>query len=120
MDLKIYKTNFADEAVGKAALVAAGVWAEVTEEGVTQMVYTNGTKAVVNIGKVVKTPGTYDPDGKEITPPVYYPGWCYDIMSSDTLDFGSSEVYPTAPAHGFLGWPITAEVEPTPPEEEEE
>jgi len=50
MSIQIYKTNFADETTGKAALVAAGVWAEVTEEGVTQMVYTNGTQAVVNIG----------------------------------------------------------------------
>ena len=115
MSIQIYKTNFADEAVGKAALVAAGVWAEVTEEGVTQMVYTNGTQAVVNIGKVIDESKTTDPDN-----PVYYPGWCYDIMTTDTLDFGSNEVYPTNPVHGFLGWPVTAEVEPTPPVEEEE
>jgi len=85
MSIQIYKTNFADEAVGKAALVAAGVWAEVTEEGVTQMVYTNGTQAVVNIGKVIDESKTTDPDN-----PVYYPGWCYDIMTTDTLDFGRS------------------------------
>ena len=115
MSIQIYKTNFADETTGKAALVAAGVWAEVTEEGVTQMVYTNGTQAVVNIGKVVDESQTTDPDN-----PVYYPGWCYDIMTTDTLDFGSNEVYPTNPAHGFLGWPVTAEVPPAPPVEEEE
>ena len=40
-------------------------------------------------------------------------------MTTDTLDFGSNEVYPTNPAHGFLGWPVTAEVEPTPPVESE-
>ena len=52
------------------------------------MQYINGTKAVVYIGKVVKTQGTYDPDGHEITPPIYYDGVAYDIMSTDDLDFG--------------------------------
>ena len=41
-------------------------------------------------------------------------------MTTATLDFGSNEVYPTNPVHGFLGWPIATEVPPTPPAEEEE
>jgi len=118
----IYKTNFLTEAEGKQALITKGVWEEVTEEGVTQMVYINGTRAVVNIGKIVKTPGTYGPDGHEITPPVYYDGWAYDIMSTDTIDFGANEVYPgDSAAHSFFGWPRNAEVPPpSPPVEEEE
>ena len=117
----IYKTNFDTEQKGKEALVAKGVWKEVTEEGVTQMVYINGTKAVVNIGKIVKTPGTYGPDGHEITPPVYYDGWAYDIMSTDTIDFGANEVYSgDSAAHSFFGWPRNAEVPPPPVVEEEE
>ena len=118
----IYKTNFLTEAEGKQALITKGVWEEVTEEGVTQMVYINGTRAVVNIGKIVKTPGTYGPDGHEITPPVYYDGWAYDIMSTDTIDFGANEVYPgDNAAHSFFGWPRNAEVPPpSPPVDEEE
>ena len=116
----IYKTNFSTEAEGKQALIDKNVWKEVTEEGVTQMVYINGTKAIVNIGKIVKTPGTYDPDGKEITAPVYYDGWAYDVMSSDILDFGSNLVHPgDASAHSFFGWPRNTESN-LPVEEEEE
>ena len=117
----IYKTNFNTEQEGKDALIAKEVWQEVTEEGVTQMVYINGTRSVVNIGKIVETPGTYGPDGHEITPPVYYDGWAYDIMSEDVIDFGENEVYPgDSAAHSFFGWPRGAEVpKPTPPIEEE-
>ena len=117
----IYKTNFNTEQEGKDALIAKEVWQEVTEEGITQMVYINGTRSVVNIGKIVKTPGTYGPDGHEITPPVYYDGWAYDIMSADVIDFGENEVYPgDSAAHSFFGWPRGAEVpKPTPPIEEE-
>ena len=77
------------------------------------MQYINGTAAVVNIGKVVEIPATYDADGNELTPPIYYDGWAYDIMSSAILDFGTYEVYPAEKAaHSFLGWARSAEVPP--------
>jgi len=108
----IYKTNFSTEAKGKTQLVSKGVWQEVTDdEGVKSMQYINGTQAVVNIGKVVKTPATYDEDGNELTPPIYYDGWAYDIMSTATLDFGTNEVYPgDESVHSFAGYPRNAEV----------
>ena len=119
--MNIYKTVFDTEQQGKDVLIQKGVWEEVTEEGVTSMRYINGTKAVVNIGKVVEIPGTYDPDGKEITPPVYYPGWAYDIMSTDELDFGDKEVYPAEKsAHQFYGYSRGAEVPKEDTAEEEE
>jgi len=92
--MNIYKTVFDTEAQGKQVLIDKGVWQEVTEEGITSMQYINGTKGVVYIGKVVKTPATYDKDGNELTPPIYYDGVAYDIMSTDDLDFGDNEVYP--------------------------
>jgi hypothetical protein len=117
--MHIYKLVFDTEQQGKQVLIDNNVWEEVTEEGVTSMQYINGTKGVVYIGKVVKTPGTYGPDGHEITPPIYYPGVAYDIMSTDDLDFGSNEVYPgDASAHQFYGYPRNAEVPPPPVEEE--
>ncbi|MGY8868361.1 MAG: hypothetical protein ACKVJK_22375 [Methylophagaceae bacterium] len=120
--MKIYKTVFDTEAQGKDVLIQKDVWKEVTdEEGVTSMQYINGTKGVVYIGKVVKTPGTYDPDGKEITPPIYYPGVAYDIMSTDDLDFGDNEVYPgDLAAHQFYGFARGAEVPPVLSIEEKE
>ena len=112
--MQIYKTVFDTEQQGKDILISKGVWEEVTEEGVTSMQFTNGTAAVVNIGKVVEIPATYDADGNELTPPVYFPGWAYDIMSSDLLDFGTYEVFP-APneVHSFMGWAKDSEVPPT-------
>ena len=112
--MQIYKTVFDTEQQGKDILISKGVWEEVTEEGVTSMQFTNGTAAVVNIGKVVEIPATYDADGNELTPPIYYPGWAYDIMSSDLLDFGTYEVFP-APneVHSFMGWAKDSEVPPT-------
>ena len=57
--MNIYKTVFDTEQQGKDVLIQKDVWQEVTdEEGVTSMQYINGTKAVVYIGKVVKTPAT--------------------------------------------------------------
>ena len=110
--MNIYKTVFDNELQGKDYLIAQGVWEEVTEEGVTSMQYINGTAAVVNIGKIVEIPATYDADGNELTPPIYYPGWAYDIMSSDILDM-AYEVYPgDQAAHSFLGWARSSEVPP--------
>ena len=118
----IYKTVFDNELEGKVWLERENVWKEVTEEGVTTMEYINGTQAVVNVGKVIKTPGTYDPDGHEITPPVYYPGWAYDIMTPAVIDFGQYEVYPgDSSAHSFFGWPRnTDDLVPNPPVNNEE
>ena len=64
--MNIYKTVFDTEQQGKDILIQKGVWEEVTEEGVTSMRYINGTKAVVNIGKVVEVPATYDKKGNEL------------------------------------------------------
>ena len=111
--MNIYKTVFDTEQQGKDVLIQKDVWKEVTDEGVTIMQYINGTKAVVYIGKVVKTPATYDKDGNELTPPIYYDGVAYDIMSTDDLDFGDNEVYPgDLSAHQFYGFARNAEVPP--------
>lgn len=102
----IYKIVYDTEALGKQALIDKGVWEEVTEEGVTSMNYLGGTQAVVNIGKVVETPAVVDDEGNITTPAVYYPGWAYDIMTTQSVDFASNLVLPgDNAAHAFLGWP---------------
>jgi len=119
--MNIYKTVFDTEQQGKDILIQKGVWEEVTEEGVKSMRYINGTKAVVNIGKVVEVPATYDKKGRVIKPAIEYPGWAYDIMTTDTLDFGDKEVYPgDTSAHQFYGYPRGAEVPKEDIAEEEE
>ena len=99
--MNIYKTNFPTEQEGIDYLIDKGVWQEVTEEGQTSMQYINGTQAVVNIGKIVKTPATYDKEGNELTPPIYYDGYNFDIMTTQDLDLEGFEVIPTKAAHSF-------------------
>ena len=104
--MNIYKTNFPTEQEGKDYLLSIGVLVETDE----QIVFAKDTAAVVYIGKVVKIPATYDKEGNELTPPIYYDGYAIDVMSSNLLDFGTYEVFPgDAAAHSFMGWPRGAE-----------
>jgi len=107
--MNIYKTNFPTEQEGKDYLLSIGVLVENDE----QIVFSKDTAAVVYIGKVVKIPATYDKEGNELTPPIYYPGYAIDVMSSIKLDFGEFAVYPIEAAHSFYGYPRNAEVPPT-------
>jgi hypothetical protein len=104
--MNIYKTNFPTEQEGKDYLLSIGVLVE--NEG--EIVFAKDTAAVVYIGKVVKIPATYDKEGNELTPPIYFDGYAIDVMSSLDLDFGSFMVYPVEAAHSFYGYPRNAEV----------
>ena len=97
--MNIYKLHYNNKAQGDADLLSKGAW-EVFEEN--EYVYINGTQAIVYIGKIVKIVGTYDGE-TELTPPVYYDGVFYDIMTTEEYDFGTNEVFPENCVHGFLG-----------------
>ena len=107
--MNIYKLQYTDKAEGDADLLAKGTYEVVTEEGVSQDVYINGTQAIVYIGKIVEIPATYDKDGHELTPPVYYPEVFYDLMTKEEYDFGTNEVFPTDCVHSFAGYEKNAE-----------
>jgi len=98
--MHIYKLVFDTEQQGKQVLIDNNVWEEITIEGVTTMQYINGTKGVVNIGKVINPQATTDPEH-----PIYYPGWAYDVMSTDELELEQYRVYPNgSAAHMFYGY----------------
>ena len=98
--MHIYKLVFDTEQQGKQILIDNNVWEEVTEQGVTTLRYINGTKGVVNIGKVINPQATTDPEH-----PVYYKGYAYDVMSTDELDLEQYRVYPNgSAAHMFYGY----------------
>ena len=98
--MHIYKLVFDTEQQGKQVLIDNNVWEEVTEEGATSMRYINGTKGVVNIGKVINPQATTDPEH-----PIYYPGYAYDVMSTDELELEQYRVYPNGTAsHQFYGY----------------
>jgi hypothetical protein len=101
--MEIYKLNYLDKETAIADLLAKGVYNEVTFEEVTSLVYGEGVQAVVEIGKIVLTNGTYDADFNEVTAPVFASGYAYDVMSDTTIDFGSNEIFPNNPVHGFSG-----------------
>ena len=105
--MNIYKANFETKEQGQDYLFSIGVLVENESE----IVFSKDTAAVVYIGKVVKIPATYDKDGNELTPPIYYPGYAIDVMNAKPdLDFGEFAVYPIEAAHSFYGYPRNAEV----------
>lgn len=98
--MHIYKLVFDTEQQGKQVLIDNNVWQEVTIEGVTSMRYINGTKGVVNCGKIINPQATTDPEH-----PIYYPGYAYDVMSTDELDLEQYRVYPNgSAAYQFYGY----------------
>jgi len=98
--MNIYKLNFTDKQDAELTFLALGVYIE-TDKG---FVYANGTQAVIEIGKIVKVEGTYDENGNVITEPIYYDGIFYDVMTTDTIDFGTNEVHPSTFVHTFAGY----------------
>ena len=97
--MEIYKLNYTNKETAMADLLAKVVYIE-TEEG---LIYGQGIQAVVEIGKIVLTNGTYDVDFNEITAPIFADGYAYDVMSEQEIDFGINEIFPNNPVHGFAG-----------------
>lgn len=94
--MNIYKLRFATKAAAEKNLKAKGVYVE----GLT---YGTGIHAVVEIGKIVTTNGTYDEQGNELTATIYADGYHYDVMCEQDIDFGSNSIEVNNPKHGFLG-----------------
>ena len=111
--MNIYKLQYDTKAEGDADLLAKGTY-EVIEGS---QVYRNGTQAIVFLNKIVEIPATYDKDGKELTPPVYYSGVFYDLMTTEEYDFGIHELFPINCVHSFLGWAKNAEGTDVEPDE---
>ena len=111
--MNIYKLQYDTKAEGDADLLAKGTY-EVIEG---EQVYRNGTQAIVYIGQIVEIPATYDKDGKELTPPVYYSGVFYDLMTTEEIDFGIHELFPVDCVHSFLGYEKNAEGTDVEPDE---
>ena len=93
----IFKLNYPDKETAIADLIDKKIIDE-------DFNYLKGTHAVVEIGKVVKIPATFDENKELLTEPIYYDGYAYDVMSDEEVDFGSFEVFPKNPAHGFAGY----------------
>ena len=105
--MNIYKLQYDSKAEGDADLLAKGTY-EVIEG---EQVYRNGTQAIVYLGKIVEIPAT------DTTPPVYYDGVFYDLMTTEEIDFGIHELFPVDCVHSFLGYEKNAEGTDVEPDE---
>ena len=75
------------------------------EEGNTT--YTDNVLAVVDLGKLVKTPAVLDEEGNEVIPAVYATKNSVDILWADQPDASITGVVwpePSTEAHIFAGW----------------
>jgi hypothetical protein len=101
----IYKLRYNDRATAITDLIAKGVITQTTDlnNNIT-IVNTAITQAVVDLGIILLTSGTYDENLQEITAPTYADGYHFDIMVNEAIDFGTARVTPTNVKHAFLGF----------------
>ena len=95
--IRTYKLKYTDKETAIADLKAKGVYDE-------DLLFGDGIHAVVEVGKVVLTDGTYDEQGNEITAPIFADGYHYDIMSETEINFGVNRTFPNNPKHAFAGY----------------
>ena len=100
--MNIYKLKFTTKAAAEKDLERL-VYVETTVDEQKSLVYATGIHAVVEIGKIITTDGTYDEEGNELTAPIYADGYHYDVMCEQDIDFGSNSIEVNNPKHGFLG-----------------
>lgn len=103
--MEIYKLNYKDKKTAIKDFLSKGIYVEVEnlDKEIT-LAYGQGIQAVVEIGLIVLTNGTYDADFKEITAPVYADGFHYDVMSENKINFGKAEILVNNPKHTFAGY----------------
>jgi hypothetical protein len=105
--MNIYKLNYTNKETAITDLLAKGVYVERTFEEETSLSYGQGIQAIVEIGKIVLTNGTYDENFVELTASIFADGYAYDIMCEQVIDFGTNEIFPTNVRHGFAGYEST-------------
>jgi len=97
--MKVYKLQYPNKETALIDLLAKGVYIENEE----QLVYGQGTHAIVEIGLIVDVEGTYDDEGEELTAPVFADGYHFDVMSENEIDFENA-IEPKNPKHTFAGY----------------
>ena len=97
----ISKLKYTDKETAIADLLAKKVYVETENlnKEIT-LAYGQGIQAIVEIGLIVLTNGTYDADFNEITAPVYADGYHYDVMSENEIKF-TNAIEVEHPKHTF-------------------
>ncbi len=96
-----YEFNSKEQAQEKITALGTEVEGEYTPDNID---------SIVELGFLVITPGTYDPDGHEITPPVYSDKYSVDVLWYDRIKnpygWATYQINVTGDgAHSFFGVP---------------
>jgi len=97
--MNIYKLVYSDKDSALTDLITKEVYQE-TEEG---LAFGEGIKAVVELGKIALTNGTFDEQGNVLTEPTYAEGYHFDVMSEHEIGF-TNTITPNNPKHTFAGF----------------
>ena len=101
--MKVYKLKYQDKETAIADLLAKGAYVEIEDENQEkQLSYAKGVHAIVELGLIVSTDGTYDKEGNELTAPVYADGYHYDVLTDNEIPF-TNVIEPKSPKHSFFG-----------------
>lgn len=92
----VYKLQYKDKETAIADLIAKNVYNEDFSFG-------KGIHAIVEIGLIAKTTGTYDEKGIAIVEPVFYDAYFFDVMSEEKIYF-ENEIFPANCLHSFAGY----------------
>jgi hypothetical protein len=97
--MQVYKLKYPNKETAIADLIAKGVYNE-------KLSYGKGIQAVVEIGTIILTNGTYDEEGNVITEPIFAEGYHYDVMSENEIDFEIADITNLVknPKHQFAGY----------------
>jgi hypothetical protein len=101
--MKVYKLVYTDKETAIADLLQKGAYLEIeNEDKETVLSYAEGVHAIVELGLIVLTDGTYDDEGNELTAPIYAEGYHYDVLTDNEIPF-ENVIEPKNPKHSFYG-----------------
>ncbi|MFT5760942.1 MAG: hypothetical protein ACI8WA_000043 [Polaribacter sp.] len=96
--MNIYKLRFSTKEEGVSFFQNENLTRLIEDEVCNQ----EGVHAIVDIGRIVETPGEMDNDGNIITEPTYLDGFHFDIMCEQEI-ISDKIVTPSSPSHKFGG-----------------
>jgi hypothetical protein len=99
--MKVYKLVYLDKETAIGDLLQKGAYVEI-EDNETVLSYAEGVHAIVELGLIVLTDGTYDEEGNELTAPIYAEGYHYDVLTDNEIPF-ENVIEPKNPKHSFYG-----------------
>jgi hypothetical protein len=101
--MQISKLQYPNKETALTDLIAKNAYVEIeNEDNETVLSYAEGVHAIVELGLIVLTDGTYDEEGNELTAPIYADGYHYDVLTDNEIPF-ENVIEPKNPKHSFYG-----------------